>query len=100
MGGCDQANLKKVMEKIWPSLKFFESPEAHDETELVELLKGIPRCEDAIDTNINKWMAADSASPKNLTDNTLLQPLIKKPSRLKSEVITSPRVIQSSLCYT
>ncbi|KAJ8895808.1 hypothetical protein PR048_001146 [Dryococelus australis] len=78
-------NLKKVMEKIWPYFKFFESSEAHNEAEFLELLKGIPGCDDAIDANVDEWMAADGASNENLTDKYIVTAVNQEtdPSRLK-----------------
>lgn len=65
--------LRKSWTNLWPALAFEDKVTVNDGDNLLLLLQTIPGCEEAVATDTNKWMAADSESSENLiTDDDIV----------------------------
>lgn len=65
--------LRKSWKKLWPSLSYIDSPEqADDRTEVLQLMHQIPGCEEADETDVNEWVAADTEDHQVLTDTEIV----------------------------
>lgn len=64
--------LRKSWTNLWPTLAFEDKVTENDGDNLLQLVQTIPGDEEAVATDTNEWMAADSESSENLTDDDIV----------------------------
>lgn len=64
--------IRKSWKKLWTSLDFEENSIENDAVNLIPLIQNIPGCEDAVEADVNEWMAADADIAETLTDDDII----------------------------
>lgn len=63
--------LRKSWTNLRPTLALQDNVTENYGDDLLQLVQTIPGCEEAVPTETNEWMAADSESSENLTDDDI-----------------------------
>lgn len=64
--------IRKSWKKLWKSLDFEENPTENDPVNLLPMIQNIPGCENAVEEDVDEWMAADGTSAETLTDDDII----------------------------
>ena len=73
MGQSQRTAAEKVVEKIMAkSLTSIVRNKLIDRTEVLQLMHQIPCCEEADETDVNEWVAADTKDHQVLTDTEIV----------------------------
>lgn len=71
--GVTQQAIRKSWRKLWTTLDFVDSPDiSADRETLLQLANEVPGCEEAVNVDIDEWMAADPDPHENLNDEDII----------------------------